>query len=288
MARDVFRFINEIDPATLQAIGERLEFRGTDATFNEMRDAYFDDLPLASAGAVLDVGCGTGVEVRALLARPGFTGRVVAVDQSPALVETARRLAAAEGLGGRVDFTVGDAHRLELPEETFDVVIAHTLLSHVADPLRALGEMVRVTRPGGTVAVFDGDYASWTWSHPDPALAAAMNDGLLASVVANPRLMREMPRLLREVGLELVGVRARVYAEVGTGRFFPAAAETYGPLIARAGSLPAADVERWLTDLRRALDDRTFFAACNYYACVAERPRGASSGYSDAGAERAT
>ncbi len=272
MARDIFQLINELEPQALQAVGDRLEFRGTDATFREMREAYFDQLPLGSARTVLDVGCGTGVEVRALLARSDFAGRVVAVDHSPALLETARRLAVAEGLQERVDFVVGDAHHLELLDGAFEVVIAHTLLSHVADPATAMREMARVTRPGGTVAVFDGDYASWTWSHPDPALAAAMNVGFLAAVVANPRVMREMPFLLREVGLELVATRARVYAEIGTGSFFPAAAETYGPLIARSGAVPAADVERWLVDLRRALDDRTFFAACNYYACVAERP----------------
>ena len=269
---DIFRFINELEPRALEAIGERLEFRGTDATFSEMRDAYFDELPLGSARTVLDVGCGTGVEVRALLARPDFAGWVVAVDQSPALLETARRLAAAEGLQERLDFVVGDAHRLELDDGAFDVVVAHTLISHVADPATVMREMARVTRPGGTVAVFDGDYASWTWSHPDPALAAAMDDGFRAAAVANPFVMREMPSLLREAGLELVATRAHVYAEIGDGRFFPAAAETYGALIARSGAVPDADVRRWLADLRRALEDRTFFAACNYYAYVAGRP----------------
>ena len=272
MAPDIFRFINDLDPRALEAVGERLEFRGTDATFSEMRDAYFGELPLGSARMVLDIGCGTGVEVRALLARPDFAGWVVAVDQSPALLETARRLAAAQGLQARLDFVVGDAHRLELDDGAFDVVVAHTLISHVADPATVMREMARVTRPGGTVAVFDGDYASWTWSHPDPALTAAMDDGFRAAAVANPFVMREMPSLLREAGLELVATRAHVYAEMGDGRFFPAAAETYGALIARSGAVPDADVRRWLADLRRALEDRTFFAACNYYAYVAGRP----------------
>lgn len=273
VARDVYRFINELEPEALEAIGERLEFRGADATFSRMRDAYFDELPLGSARTVLDVGCGTGVEVRALLARPDFVGRVVAVDQSPALLERARRLAAQEVVQERLDLVVGDAHRLEAGDGAFDVVIAHTLVSHLADPPMALREMARVIRPGGTVAVFDGDYASWTWSHPDPVLAAAMDEGFRSAVVANPRVMREMPSLLREAGLKLVAAQASVYAETGTGRFFPAAAETYGPIIAGAGAVSAADVERWLVGLRRALDERTFFAACNYHACLAERPR---------------
>lgn len=43
--RDIYRVINELDPATVEALGERLEFRGSDATFNRMRETYFDQLP---------------------------------------------------------------------------------------------------------------------------------------------------------------------------------------------------------------------------------------------------
>ena len=46
-------------------------------------------------------------------------------------------------------------------------------------------------------------------------------------------------------------------------------AETYAPLAASTGLLPAADVEAWLADQRRSAEDGTFFAACNYYAYVA-------------------
>ena len=107
VARDVYRFINELEPEAIEAIGERLEFRGADATFSRMRDAYFDELPLGSARTVLDVGCGTGVEARALLTRPDFVGRVVAVDQSPALLERARRLATEGGVAGAALVRVG-------------------------------------------------------------------------------------------------------------------------------------------------------------------------------------
>jgi hypothetical protein len=58
-----------------------------------------------------------------------------------------------------------------------------------------------------------------------------------------------------------------VYAEAGSGRFMLNLAETYAPL----APLPAPDVEAWLDDQRRASEDGTFFAACNYYAYVATR-----------------
>jgi SAM-dependent methyltransferase len=54
-------------------------------------------------------------------------------------------------------------HALDFPDDTFDVVHAHQVLQHVADPVAALREMRRVARPGGLVAVRDSDYAAFTW-----------------------------------------------------------------------------------------------------------------------------
>ncbi len=110
--RDVHRVSHELDAATIQNLIARMEVRGKDPTFTRLRDAYLEKLPLASAKNVLDLGCGTGVVARAVARRAGFTGRVAGVDQSPVFIETARRLAAKEGLGDRVEFQVGDAHAL--------------------------------------------------------------------------------------------------------------------------------------------------------------------------------
>jgi len=214
----------------------------------------------------LDVACGTAFLSRHL------RGLVVGIDQSPAMVEVARRKAAAEGLAGRIEFRVGDAHALDDEAGSFDVAIAHTLVSHVTDPPAVVGEMARVVRPGGSVAIFDGDYALLTFGFADPPLGKAVDEALAAAVVNNPRVLRDLPRLLREVGLELVEATGHVYAEVGNGRFFANLAEAYAPLVTRAGLLPAARVDGWLAGQRRALAEGTFFGACNYYAYVLRRP----------------
>jgi SAM-dependent methyltransferase len=60
---------------------------------------------------------------------------------------------------------VGDVYGLDFPEATFDVVHAHQVLQHLTDPVAALREMARVTRPGGLIAVRDSDYEAFTW-HP--------------------------------------------------------------------------------------------------------------------------
>ena len=89
---------------------------------------------------MLDLGCGTGVVTRAIAARDGFTGTVTGIDQSPDFIAAARRLAAEDGVGDRVEFVVGDAHALDLPAASFDAVVAHTLVSHVRDPLAVLAQ----------------------------------------------------------------------------------------------------------------------------------------------------
>jgi SAM-dependent methyltransferase len=65
---------------------------------------------------------------------------------------------------------VGDVHGLKLPSQSFDVVHAHQVLQHVGDPVAALREMMRVCRPGGVVAIRDGDYGAFTWYPELPRL----------------------------------------------------------------------------------------------------------------------
>ena len=147
-ARDAMEFMNEQDEATLQRFAERLEFRGRDPKFVAYRDAYLAKMGLAATAQVLDLGCGTGVVTRALAAREGFTGRVTGIEQSPAFVEVAQRLADEEGVGERTEFRVGDAHALDVADASVDAVVAHTTMSHVTDPLRVLKEAARVLRAG--------------------------------------------------------------------------------------------------------------------------------------------
>jgi ubiquinone/menaquinone biosynthesis C-methylase UbiE len=271
--RDIFRLAPSMDPAVVETIATRLEFRGTDEGYVRRSQAYFARLPLPDARRILALGCGTGVEVRALrrLARPEVA--ILGVDHSPALIEAARRLTAEEGLSDDVTYQVADAHHTPYADAAFDIVTLHTLLSHVDDPPQVLREARRLVRPGGTVAVFDGDYASLTFAHPDHALAKTIEEKLIQLIVANPRIMRDLPRLLPEAGLELVESDGTLYADIGSSRFWVSAAESYGVLLARSGLLPQAVVDDWRTFQVQSAADKIFFGASNYYTYLTRRSK---------------
>jgi ubiquinone/menaquinone biosynthesis C-methylase UbiE len=270
---DIFQNITQQDAGTLDMIVNRLELRHRDPRFVAMCDAYLDRIELAKAARVLDFGCGSGVVGRQILRRPEFKGRVIGIDLSAPLIEAGRRLAAEEGVAERLDLRVGDAHGVGLGDAYFDAVVAHTLISHVREPLAVLREAARLLKPGGRLVVFDGDYASLTFGHPDVQLAKAMDEAVVSTIVAQPRVMREMLPLLRQAGLTPLDVLPGLVADVGGGcTMWPNGAESFGPVVARLGIMPAERVNAWLADLRQALAEGRFFASCNYYAYVAMRP----------------
>ena len=126
---------------------------------------------LRAGQSVLDVGCGPGT-ITVDLAKLVAPGRVTGVDHAAGILEQARQAAAEAGLTDRTEFAQADVHALDFPDDTFDVVHAHQVLQHVADPVRALREMHRVCRPGGIVAVRDSDYRAFAWYPELPELDA--------------------------------------------------------------------------------------------------------------------
>lgn len=137
---DPFGRTDKLDEAMLEALVVRFEARGKHPLFSKMLQEYLDAMRIDSAGTVLEMGCGTGLAARAIAHRAGFSGSVIGIDLSPYLVAAAERLAREEGITERTEFRTGDTRSLEDTDGTFDAVVAHTLLSHVEDPLSVVKE----------------------------------------------------------------------------------------------------------------------------------------------------
>ncbi len=268
---DVYGATNTLPEAILDTMATRLEARGRHPAMQRMLNEYLAAMDIDHAREVLVVGSGTGVVPRFLTARPAFGGTVVAVDQSPYLVEVARRLAADEGVSDRIHFEVGDAQDLAAPDASFDAVIAHTVISHVNDPRAVLSEARRVARPEGVVGIFDGDYASLTFGQPDPVQGKRDDEAIQAAMVAQPRIMRQMPALLREAGLTLVAGLPSVVADIGAADFFAPGLASFRRLLPQAGAMDEATANAWVEARLQESADGTFFGASSFYAYIARR-----------------
>jgi ubiquinone/menaquinone biosynthesis C-methylase UbiE len=269
---DVYGNTQSLDEPIIEAVATRLETRGKHPTFQRMLHEYLDSMNIDSAGSVLDLGCGTGFAAREIAKRSDFKGQVTGIDISSPLIEQARKLAGEEGLDDRVEFQVGDSRSLELNDSSFDVVIAHTLISHLPDPDTLVEEMKRLAKPGGYIGIFDGDYASLTFSHPDPKLGKAMDELIIQSIVTQPRILRQLPLLLANAGLDFEKAFSNVVSDVSKADFWASAVESMRKLLPAAKAMTTEDADAWANARNQESVDGTFFASSNYYSYVARKP----------------
>ena len=175
---------------------------------------------------LLDVGCGYAYALRTWgrYCLPG--GRLVGLDREKNLLAGAKRFCRREGLSRVVEFKAGDVYALPFPDNEFDFTLAHVVFCHLKEPEKALDEMIRVTRPGGGVAVFDNAasgrrVSGWSsWYSPD--IRQELRDGELElrQIRGRARLGFgdlsvgcRIPAWLEQRGMNDVGVRTneRVY-----------------------------------------------------------------------------
>lgn len=128
-------------------VAETYEERFVPALFSQWATAVADASSIAPGMDVLDVACGTGVVTRTIADRLGDRGTVVGLDLNDAMLTVARRVRPD------LEFRSGDVADLPFAADSFDRVTCSMALFFFPDRARALREMARVTKPGGTVAL---------------------------------------------------------------------------------------------------------------------------------------
>ena len=161
--------------------------------------------------SLLDVGCGPGSLTFDLAARVA-PGRTLGVDAAAAAIEAARTDAASRGVDN-IEFRRADVLDLPAEDERFDVVHAHQVLQHLADPVGALRAMGTLCTPDGLVAVRDADYAAMTWYPASSGLDdwLALYRDVARANGAQPDAGRRLSRWAREAGLASAIVTASVW-----------------------------------------------------------------------------
>ena len=162
-------------------------------------ELLLDRVGLRPGDRALDLGCGPLGVLDLLAERVGPTGRVVGIDREKRYLAIARQELDARGLDG-VELVAADATGTDLAPASFDLVHERLVLNNVPQPAAVVDEMVRLTRPGGHVAVQDVDWLTWTCL-PEHADWNLLREKAAAVWSGDVHLGRRLPALLRGAGL---------------------------------------------------------------------------------------
>ena len=159
--------------------------------------------------------------------------------------ETAKDITAKSGLKN-IEYFQADGQGSDVHDGQYDLVLAHTVISHVTNPAAFLREAIRLARPGGQIILHDGDYASMTYHTNTPEFDLKMPELILQVVFANRYVMREIPRLLRQSDVKITHAIGDVVLEIGNGEFFPRRVKNYGPIAVEAGIIIQSEFDTWI------------------------------------------
>jgi SAM-dependent methyltransferase len=219
---------------------------------------------------ILDVGCGPGDDVRALADLVGGGGRVVGVDVREEMIAQARTRNAETGLP--VEFHIGSAYQLDFADDAFDGCRADRVFQHLERPREALTEMVRVTRSGGRVVVFDIDWETLVIDTPARAVTRKILN-YECDIHANGWAGRSLLGLFRTCGLRDIGVEAMtaIITDFATAKYVNGFDEMVEA--AQAGGVITADEgQAWLASLEQAHQAGQFFNAITGFIVCGRKP----------------
>jgi len=250
----------------LDAIANSMNVRATEPAMRSICARYMGQLAAPDAN-VLEVGCGNGAATRLIMqhVRPA---RLLGIDVSPVFVKMAREAFAREP---QLSFALGDAVATRQPSTSFDLVIAHTVYSHLVDPQAALAEAYRILKPGGRLAIFDGDFASLTVAlfDRDPLQSAAATT--LRHMVHAPHIMRRLPSLIDAAGFTLESLEPHGYIQTTSPDYLLSLLSRGLKAAGRTGEIGQAIVDSFDMEARRRVANGTFFGSLTFLSAVARK-----------------
>jgi ubiquinone/menaquinone biosynthesis C-methylase UbiE len=177
---------------------------------NTLVELLHPPVPFPAGSRVLEAGCGVGAQT-VILAGRSPDAHFTAIDVSQNSVERTREKLRIEGLSN-VTVEVADIFSLPYSEESFDHVFVCFLLEHLQDPVKALLNLRRVLKTGGSITVIEGDHGSY-YCHPrskEADLAVQCLIEVQERKRGNSLIGRQLYPLLNAAGFRTVRVLPRM------------------------------------------------------------------------------
>jgi arsenite methyltransferase len=257
--------IREQPPEVLDAIAASMNVRASEPAMQAICARYMARIRLPERARVLEVGCGNGATTKLIMQHVN-PAQLVGIDPSSAFIAMAGETFADEP---RASFAIGDAAATGQADACFDLVIAHTVYSHLVHPEEALTEARRVLRPGGQLVIFDGDFATLTVAlfDGDPLQAAA--GAVLRNLVHAPFIMRRLPALVMAAGLSVQSLEAHGYAQTSSPDYLLTLLWRGTQAALRAGEIGQEMVDSFEREARRRVANGTFYGAMLFLSLTA-------------------
>ena len=264
---DIYATIAEQSKEIQERLAGVLEIRAANDQQRAMLETYLSEIDFPDGARVLEVGCGTGPICRVLAGWPGV-GEVVGADPSPVFIEKAREQA-REILN--LSFELTDGRSLSFGDGEFDAVVFHTVLCHVPGCEKVLAEGFRVLKPGGWVAVFDGDYATTTLANGDHDPLQACADAAISALVHDRWLVRRLPAMIQDAGFERGAFRSHGFAEIGDAVYMASILDRGADVLTTDGLIGTELAEAIKAEGRRRINEGTFFGHIAYASVTARK-----------------
>jgi ubiquinone/menaquinone biosynthesis C-methylase UbiE len=174
--------------------------------FSSIKEASYEKMCIASGHKVLDLGCGSGIDVITLADRVGPNGQVVGLDHDKDMLKQASQNCLDANLMSDYLFVQGSADYLPFKSDLFASCRSERLFMHLSQPDQTLSELLRVTEPSGHIVIIDTDWASLSIDSTLPGTERTLSNYRISHVLKNGYSGRSLYRQFKALAISNIKI----------------------------------------------------------------------------------